>query len=94
MEPVCANGQRKSQWLTVVVWLVMGLTVVLSARQTQARDGSIRAVIQLILRSEALLCRVVQKPLATYEFVMHDGRTCVFFELPPRKLCVLHVYGR
>ena len=50
---VAMNGPKRSQqilnfkrWLTVVVWLVMGLTVVLSARQTQARDDSIRAVIQ------------------------------------------------
>jgi len=41
-----------------------------------------------------VLRRVVQKPLATDEFVVQGGRTRVFFELPPRKLCVLHVYGR
>jgi len=46
MEPVCVLGQRKSRWLTVVVWLVMGLTVALSVTQTQAGNDSFRAVIQ------------------------------------------------
>jgi len=46
MELVGAHGQGKSWWLAVVVWAVCGLTVALSAAQTQAKDDSIQAVIQ------------------------------------------------
>ncbi len=46
MESVVAHGQGKSGWLAVVVWAVCGLTVALSATQTQAKDDAIQAVIQ------------------------------------------------
>ncbi|MBA7654677.1 hypothetical protein ES703_62560 [subsurface metagenome] len=48
----------------------------------------------LVLRSEALLRRVVQKSLVTDEFMVQGRRTRVFFELPPRKPCVLHICCR
>jgi hypothetical protein len=35
-----------------------------------------------------------QKPLSTNKFVVKDQRTQVFFELPPRKLCVLNIRRR
>jgi hypothetical protein len=35
-----------------------------------------------------------QKPLTTDTFTVKGGRTQIFFELPPRRLCVLNIYRR
>jgi hypothetical protein len=46
MELVGADGKCKGGWLAVVAWLVMGLTITLSATQLRPGDNSIQAFIQ------------------------------------------------